>query len=205
MHHPTDCPDKRPPHKFNRRNALVTAGVAAVAALSLSLLRRQGPARAPVFLARNQRYDGPLAETIAAGLAAVGFDKDWVRGRKVLLEAEPCRAPSPRRRSARTRASCWPRPKSFAARAPRSAVGEGPGHVRDTEMALVESGMDEALHDEKLPFVDFNYASFARCPTPAGVAHCPALHVSRGRARRRLDRLDAEAQNAPLDGPDRRR
>ncbi len=37
------------------------------------------------------------------------------------------------------------------------AVGEGPGHVRDTQMALLESGMQDALREAKLPFADFNY------------------------------------------------
>ncbi len=48
------------------------------------------------------------------------------------------------------------------------AVGEGPGHVRDTEMALVESGMDAALRDEKLRFVDFNYSEFRNVRNAGG-------------------------------------
>ena len=40
-------------------------------------------------------------------------------------------------------------------------VGEAPGHVRDTEMALVESGVAEALHDAKLKFADLNYEEVA--------------------------------------------
>jgi len=36
-------------------------------------------------------------------------------------------------------------------------VGEAPGNLRDTEMALVESGMSEVLRGEKLPFLDLNY------------------------------------------------
>ena len=36
-------------------------------------------------------------------------------------------------------------------------VGEGPGHVRDTELALIESGVGEALRDAKLRFDDLNY------------------------------------------------
>jgi uncharacterized protein (DUF362 family) len=36
-------------------------------------------------------------------------------------------------------------------------VGEGPGHVRDTEMALVESGLQEALDSTGLTFADLNY------------------------------------------------
>ena len=36
-------------------------------------------------------------------------------------------------------------------------VGEGPGHVRDTELALVESGVLDALDQAELPFADLNY------------------------------------------------
>ncbi len=38
------------------------------------------------------------------------------------------------------------------------SVGEGPGHVRDTEMALDESRLGEALRGDKLPFADLNYS-----------------------------------------------
>ncbi len=37
-------------------------------------------------------------------------------------------------------------------------VGEGPGHMRDTEMALIESGLQDALADADLRFVDLNYS-----------------------------------------------
>jgi uncharacterized protein (DUF362 family) len=36
-------------------------------------------------------------------------------------------------------------------------VGEAPGHVRDTEMALVESSLGAALDADKIPFADLNY------------------------------------------------
>jgi uncharacterized protein (DUF362 family) len=35
-------------------------------------------------------------------------------------------------------------------------VGEGPGHQRDTELVLFESGFAEQLRDQKVPFVDLN-------------------------------------------------
>jgi uncharacterized protein (DUF362 family) len=35
-------------------------------------------------------------------------------------------------------------------------VGEGPGHQRDTELVLSESGMKEALHQQRVRFVDLN-------------------------------------------------
>ena len=35
-------------------------------------------------------------------------------------------------------------------------VGEGPGHQRDTELVLFESGMTDQLREQKVPFVDLN-------------------------------------------------
>jgi uncharacterized protein (DUF362 family) len=43
----------------------------------------------------------------------------------------------------------------------RVTVGEAPGHVRDTEMALIESGVGEALDDAGLEFADLNYETIA--------------------------------------------
>jgi uncharacterized protein (DUF362 family) len=35
-------------------------------------------------------------------------------------------------------------------------VAEGPGHQRDTHLVLAQSGYDEYLQEEKIPFVDLN-------------------------------------------------
>jgi uncharacterized protein (DUF362 family) len=43
----------------------------------------------------------------------------------------------------------------------RVTVGEGPGHVRDSQMALIESGVGEALRDADLEFADLNYQEVA--------------------------------------------
>ena len=43
-------------------------------------------------------------------------------------------------------------------------VGEAPGHVRDTEMALVESGVAEALDDAGIEFADLNYEDVGWLP-----------------------------------------
>jgi uncharacterized protein (DUF362 family) len=169
MPHTNDC-HKTAGCKFSRRNRLTGAGAVAAAALGYHLVRPFFAAKAPVFLARNQRYDGPLAQTIMAGLEAVGFDKAWVRGRRVLLKPNLVE-PTP----AAPQITTHPHVVLAAAEVFRRlgaevAVGEGPGHVRDTEMALVESGMDAALSDEKLPFVDINYSEFRRVPNAGGLS-----------------------------------
>ena len=146
-------------HSFSRRKLLLRAGAGVgAAAAGYSLLRPLRPQKTPVFLARNQRYDGPLAQTIADGLSAIGFDAGWVRGRKVLLKpnlVEPLRsAPHMTTHPAVLVAAA----QVFQRFGARVTVGEGPAHVRDTELALVESGMDDALRSEKLVFLDVNYA-----------------------------------------------
>ena len=50
-------------------------------------------------------------------------------------------------------------------------VGECPGHVRDTEMALVESGLDEALRAAHLEFLDLNYSRVRAVANGRG--NCP--------------------------------
>jgi uncharacterized protein (DUF362 family) len=158
--------------KFSRRRLLAGAGAVAAAALGFPLLRRAFPVQTPVFLARNQRYDGPLAKTIADGLAAVGFDRDWVRGRRVLLKpnlVEPtASAPQVTTHPSVVLAAA----QVFRRWGAEVTVGEGPGHVRDTEMALGEAGLDAVLREEGLRFDDFNYSEFRDAPNAGG---CSAL------------------------------
>jgi uncharacterized protein (DUF362 family) len=170
MPNQSDCP-KRSCCKFSRRSALVGVGVVAAAGVAgYPWVRRLFQEKTPVFLARNQRYDGPLAETIAAGLSAVGFDKGWVRGRKVLLKpnlVEPTRSAP--------QITTHPNVVLAAAEVFRRwgaevSVGEAPGHVRDTGMALYESRLGEALDGEKLRFMDFNYGEFRTVPNAGGVS-----------------------------------
>jgi uncharacterized protein (DUF362 family) len=48
-------------------------------------------------------------------------------------------------------------------------VGEGPGHRRDTEMLLEQSGMDDALREEGLRFVDLNVDAIGKLVTASNL------------------------------------
>ena len=156
-----------PPTRFDRRAFLVGGSLAAAGVIGYPLIRRLWRPPKPVFLARNQRYDGPLAQTIRDGLKAVGFDPSWLPGRRVLLKpnlVEPTRlSPQMTTHPAVILAAA----EVFRRWGAEVLVGEGPGHVRDTEMALVSSGLEEALHTAKLEFADFNYGE-ARSVANAG-------------------------------------
>jgi uncharacterized protein (DUF362 family) len=142
---------------MNRRAWLLAGGAAAAAAVASPWLRDLLLPRASVFIARHQTYDRTLAKTIRDGLLAAGARPQAFRGQRVLLKpnmVEPARAI----------AHMTTHPAMIAAAAEvfrdwgaKVTVGEAPGHVRDTEMALVESGIDGALADCKVRFADLNY------------------------------------------------
>ena len=145
------------PPTVDRRALLVAGGATVVGLAAVPLVRRATAERASVFIARDQRYDGPLEKTIAAGLLATGLVPSDLRGKRVLLKpnlVEPSRAvPHMTTHPAVIVATA----EVFRRWGAKVRVGEGPGHVRDTEMALVESGVQEALDSAGLEFVDLNY------------------------------------------------
>lgn len=145
-----------------RRTAIALGGLAAaglIAPAAIRSLRKQRTA--PVFLAKNQQYDGALVETIRDGLLAVGLNAKELSGKRVLLKpnlVEPTRKiPHMTTHPAMVVAAA----EVFRHWGASVSVGEGPGHVRDTEMALIESGVGEALQDGGLPFSDLNYEQVA--------------------------------------------
>jgi uncharacterized protein (DUF362 family) len=46
-------------------------------------------------------------------------------------------------------------------------VAEGPGHQRDTQLVLSQSGNEESLRDERIRFVDLNRDELIRTPLRA--------------------------------------
>lgn len=145
-----------------RRTAIALGGLAAAGLLAPAAIRslRKQP-NASVFLAKNQRYDGTLVETIREGLLAVGLNSKELIDKRVLLKpnlVEPTRKiPHMTTHPAMVVAAA----EVFRGWGAAVTVGEGPGHVRDTEMALIESGVGEALRDGSLPFSDLNYERVA--------------------------------------------
>ncbi|HEY4307952.1 MAG TPA: DUF362 domain-containing protein [Pirellulales bacterium] len=143
--------------RLDRRALLVGAGVATAGVIAYPLVRSALTKPQPVFLARHQTYDGPLARTITDGLLAAGLEPTSLQGRRVLLKpnlVEPSRA--------RPHMTTHPAMVIAAAEVFRRwgaevVVGEAPGHVRDSQMALFESGVGPAIDSEQIEFADLNY------------------------------------------------
>lgn len=144
-----------------RRTILAAGGVALAGFAGAKALGQYLLPRADVFVARNQRYDAALVHTIRDGLAACGLAPSHFATKRVLLKpnmVEPTRQiPHMTTHPAVIIAAA----EVFRQWGATVTVGEAPGHVRDTEMALVESGVSEALHDARLNFADLNYEEVA--------------------------------------------
>jgi uncharacterized protein (DUF362 family) len=164
---------------INRRSLLIGGGAVIAAASGYQLWANANLPRAAVFVARNQRYDGPLATTIREGLLAAGFDATWIRGRRVLLKpnlVEPSRhSPQMTTHPLVVLAAA----EVFLRWGATVTIGEGPGHVRDTENALDESGLAPVLDDARLNFVDLNYQETAWLPNRGKASSLAGFHFPR--------------------------
>jgi uncharacterized protein (DUF362 family) len=143
--------------RVTRRTALAAGGLAAGGLVTAPFAKHVFRSKQPVFIARHQRYDGQLVRTIADGLRMCDVVPESLRGLRVLLKpnlVEPTRdIPHMTTHPAIILAAA----EVFRSWGADVAVGEAPGHVRDTELALVESGIAESLATEQLPFRDLNY------------------------------------------------
>jgi uncharacterized protein (DUF362 family) len=160
MNSPRTLPDAASTD-VGRRRLLAAGGALALGGAAGVWARRAVSQRAPVFIAKSQSYDGRLEDTIRDGLLACGTSPDEYRGKRVLLKpnlVEPTReAPHMTTHPALIVAAA----EVFRRAGAKVVVGEGPGHVRDTEMALAESGVGEALASAGLSFADLNYEETA--------------------------------------------
>jgi uncharacterized protein (DUF362 family) len=143
--------------KLDRRAVLIGSGVAAAGLASAAWLSGAWQPKAKVFIARHQKYDGRLAAIIRDGLLATGTEPKQFLDRRVLLKpnmVEPTRRISHMTTHPAVVVAAAEVFKSWGATV---CIGEAPGHVRDTEMALVESGVVDAVKDARTPFADLNY------------------------------------------------
>jgi uncharacterized protein (DUF362 family) len=167
------------PVKVSRRTLLLGGGMCGGALIAAGLVRRWFRQSAGVFISKNQRYDGELVRPIRDGLVATGLNPQELRGKRVLLKpnlVEPTRdAPHMTTHPAMILAAA----EVFRSWGATVSVGEGPGHVRDTEMALVESGVAEALDSGKLPFADLNYQELGFVANGGRRCKLPGFHFPR--------------------------
>lgn len=144
---------------INRRDLLIgTAAVAAGASVSVPFftpryheVRR--PRRSRVAILRVENYSQKLGATLFAGLRLFSLD---VRGKNVVLKPNLVdyiagNAINTHPLLVAAAAECFRR-----LGAKQVVVAEGPGHQRDTQLVLSQSGYAQSLRDNQIRFIDLN-------------------------------------------------
>lgn len=168
-----------PPSNLSRRALLVGGGLAAAGLIGYPLVKQLRRPKTPVFIARNQRYDGPLRDTIRDGLLSVGLDPAALRGKRVLLKPNLVEPYKTHPHITTNPAVVVAAIEVFRAWGALVKVGEAPGHVRDTEMVLDNSGLGQALDDAGVEFADLNYEETRFVHNVGRASDLPGLYFPR--------------------------
>jgi uncharacterized protein (DUF362 family) len=149
--------------KLLRLGATAIGGAAGSLAGNYWFWRFQQPL-AQVTIYPASSYSGPLAELIRQGLENYPGVVSRARGGRVILK--PNLVEYYEARSVNTHpavlAAAIEAFRSIGAR--EVIVAEGPGHRRDMEVLLEQSGLDEVLSGQRVPFVDLNLDSIHSVP-----------------------------------------
>jgi uncharacterized protein (DUF362 family) len=174
---------------FLRRSAIAVGAVGAAALFGEHVLQQRrastdvwdptvfappGPARVAAIAAAS--YDTGLEDLVGQGLRSIGAD---VAGARVVLK------PNLVEFDAGTTINTDPRLVAATVLALRRmgavdvAVGEGPGHRRDTQYVVGRSGLLDALDAVDARFVDLNTDAVARQPLHSRYTDLGALWLPR--------------------------
>ncbi len=147
-----------PQANLTRRHFLKLAATAAggvgIGVGAWSWRRRQPSASVAIY--RASSYSGPVANLIREGLGQYPNVLARVRGGRVVLKPNLVEYADAWRINTHPAVIAGAIEAFRAAGAREVIIAEGPGHQRDTELLLEQSGWAEMLAGEKTRFVDLN-------------------------------------------------
>lgn len=142
-------------------SAALAAGAGAVAWRQWA--RHERGLRAEVAVLRAESYNADLAGIIRDGLRAIGITPAALKNQRILLKpnlVETALGESHINTNPSMVACAAEVFLQFGAK--EVLVGEGQGHRRDSTLVLDESGMGQALRQDRLRFVDLNHDDVER-------------------------------------------
>jgi hypothetical protein len=162
---------------MNRRDWLITSAAATGSALTMMRLQQHKysrdlrPKRSRVAILHTEQYSDKLDEIVYEGLRLFNLN---VRGRSVLLKPNiveyiPGKPVNTDARLIGATAEAFLRLDATSV-----TVGEGPGHHRDTDLLLYETGLGDQLSRRKITFMDLNRGALIKTKLQAnysGLGH----------------------------------
>src|SRR5262245_1272878 len=143
---------------MNRRDWLIASAATAGSAITLRFQNRKyvrdsRPERSRIAMLQADAYSDHLDDLVYEGLRLFGLN---IRGKSVLLKPNiveyiPGKAVNTDAKMLGAAAEAFLRLDAASVK-----VAEGPGHHRDTDLLVYESGLGEQLAQRKLMFVDLN-------------------------------------------------
>ena len=128
--------------------------------------------RSEVFIAGVTNYTDDIASAILSGMEELGVKPAEIKGKRVLLKpnlVEVIKGAS--------HINTHPLVIKGAIEAfiglgaTMVIVGEGAGHVRDSYYVLEESGLEDVLYEDRIPFIDLNNDSLFTLPNNGRFSH----------------------------------
>src|SRR2546422_9065643 len=143
---------------MKRRDWLIASAAVTGSALAMRLhepkySRDLRPKRSRVAILHADQYSDKLDELVYDGLRLFNLD---VRGKSVLLKPNIVEYIPGRPVNTDTRLIGAAAEAFLRLDAATVTVGEGPGHHRDTDLLLHETGLRDQLMHRKIAFVDLN-------------------------------------------------
>lgn len=166
--------------KWSRREFMKAGAATGAAALVGGCTKRVdlGPTQTPgrTFVGAAADYGVDLVPLMVAGLKA--FPNLAIRGKSVLLKPNLVETTSSTRPINTHPMVVVAAAEAFLKLGAKSVtVADGPGHQRDIELILAQSGMGEALKQSKLPFVDLNHDRVGRVKNAGRRTTLEELHL----------------------------
>jgi uncharacterized protein (DUF362 family) len=146
---------------FTRREFLIACASGLVAGTAGYFLWKETKIRRwdeKTFIGKVPSYQVDIKKAVRTGLWELGVSEADIRGQRVLLKPNLVET-SP----GMVHINTHPLVVRGAAEAflslgaARVVVAEGPGHITDTLRVLDESGLEEILWEDRIPFIDLNY------------------------------------------------
>lgn len=160
-------PDQNEPRKVSRRQFMLMGAAAAggtYLAGKAAWNFTEGFSRSETFIAPARKYSGELVSILQGGLSELGWNRQKVRNKSVLLKPSLVDT-VPGAEHVHTH------PEMIAAvaevfrkwDAKEVLVAEGPAHHTDTWYLIEKTGIERVLDEHKLEFIDLNHDEvFAR-------------------------------------------
>ena len=153
-------------NRISRRGFLISTLLGTAGGLlGVTLFKYINHMRSDVFIARVANYTDDIASVILSGMKELGVKPSEIKGKRVLLKPNLVEV---------IKGASHINTHPLVVRGAIEAflrlgasmviVGEGPGHVRDSYYVLEESGLEDVLYEDRIPFIDLNNDSLFNLP-----------------------------------------